>query len=261
MQSDHTGLRKSSCPSVEDNADSVSTASSNTQSDKEEHDHGAEVVSQTKRHVLILDLDETIVRAFAENPKIPSYGDSKRITYTDCEGQLHVSFIIARPHLRELLYEVFQHYRIFIYTAGLAQYAQAIIEALDISQYITGVYSRDQCKNISESFHQKDIFSFGFDEERLVFVDDWQEQTRHAPENSLTIKIFNGKKFDTELTTLKSFLLDLSKQEDVRSVSKRYAEFTQRGRASASEARGSTSNKQSLLARIRQPIALQEVNC
>lgn len=201
-----------------------------------------------KSHVLLLDLDETIIRSSKQKPTIPDYGEAKPVTYNDNEETCQV-YVILRPFLKELLAEVSEKFKIYIYTASTAEYAEACVRSLELSSYLSGIFSRNDCKKTGENSFEKDIFSFGFDEKKLVFVDDWKSQTTHAPENSINIKFFSGRRSDNELLSLKDFLVDLSKEADVRCVADKFEKY--RGKNSVSCSRdigGITMLRQKLVA-------------
>jgi Dullard-like phosphatase family protein len=175
-------------------------------------------------YVLLLDLDETIIRSSKNKPTISDYGEAKAISYNDNDERCQV-YVILRPYLEEFISEVSKKYKIYIYTSATAEYAEACLTNFDFGRSISGIFSRKNCKQTSNSNFEKDIFTFGFDETRLVFVDDWKSQTIHAPKNSLNIKFFNGRRSDTELLTLKDFLVELAEEPDVRSVTEKFEKF------------------------------------
>eukprot|EP00331_Platyophrya_macrostoma_P007774 CAMPEP_0176430516 /NCGR_PEP_ID=MMETSP0127-20121128/14297_1 /TAXON_ID=938130 /ORGANISM="Platyophrya macrostoma, Strain WH" /LENGTH=238 /DNA_ID=CAMNT_0017812415 /DNA_START=82 /DNA_END=798 /DNA_ORIENTATION=+ len=179
-------------------------------------------------YVLLLDLDETLVRSSKQKPTIPGYGEARVITFMD-NGEQTQMYVIDRPYLKEFITELSKKYKIYIYTSGIQEYAEAVVKSSDYSRLISGIYSRKDCKITSENSCEKDIFAFGFDEKKLVFIDDWKSHTTHAPNNSITIKYFSGRQSDRELLKLKDFLLELVQEGDVRCVADRYNEYRPKG--------------------------------
>jgi len=200
-----------------------------------------------KTHVLLLDLDETIIRSSKLKPTFSDYGEAKPITYND-KDELCQIYVILRPYLKEFLAEVSQKFKIYIYTASTPEYAEACIKNLELSSFLSGIFSRNECKKTSENSFEKDIFSFGFDESKLIFIDDWKSQTTHAPKNSINIKFFNGRSSDSELLKLKDFLRDLSEESDVRCVADKFDKYRAKSTASCSGEHGFVTLRQKLLA-------------
>jgi len=204
-------------------------------------------VELVKSHVLLLDLDETIIRSSKQKPTFSDYGEAVPVTYAD-KGETCQVYAILRPYLKEFLAVLSQKYKIYIYTASAPEYAEACIKTLELSSYLDGIFARNECKKSGESSFEKDIFSFGFDESKLVFIDDWKSQTTHAPRNSINIKFFNGRRSDSELLNLKDFLIELTEESDVRCVSDKFDKYRAKSPVSCSEAHGFLTERQKLLA-------------
>lgn len=196
----------------------------------------AALENSAKPYVLLLDLDETIIRSSRQKPTISDYAEAKLVSYMD-NGEECQSWVILRPHVNELLSAVSQKYKIYIYTASTLAYAEACIKILETAGAISGIYSRTECKKTGDNSFEKDIFSFGYDESKLVFVDDWKGQTAHAPKNSINIKFFNGRRSDIELIKLTEFLLEVSEESDVRNAVEKYDKFRSKGFSSRLEER------------------------
>jgi Dullard-like phosphatase family protein len=194
-------------------------------------------VELEKSHVLLLDLDETIIRSSKQKPTFSDYGEATPVTYDDKDETCQV-YVILRPYLKEFLAAVSQKYKIYIYTASAPEYAEACIKTLELSSYLDGIFARNECKKSGENSFDKDIFSFGFDESKLVFIDDWKSQTTHAPRNSINIKFFNGRRSDSELVKLKDFLIELTEKSDVRCVADKFDKYRAKSMVSCSEAHG-----------------------
>jgi len=216
----HSSPRKSSGPS-DDFLDELD-------GQNQETNNAAEPEQRTQEHILLLDLDETLVRSSKQKPTITGYGESRPVTFTENgeEIQMHV---IDRPHLTDFITELAKQYKIYIYTASILEYAEAVVKSSEYSRLISGIYSRKDCKKTGENSFEKDVFAFGFDEKKLIFIDDWKSHTTHAPNNSINIKFFNGRQTDRELLKLKDFLVDLSKEVDVRCVADKYSKYTPKG--------------------------------
>lgn len=204
-------------------------------------------VELEKSHVLLLDLDETIIRSSKQKPTFSDYGEAFPVTYHDKEETCQV-YAILRPFLKEFLAAVSLKYKVYVYTASVPEYAEACIKTLGLSSYLDGIFARNECKKSGDNSFEKDIFSFGFDESKLVFIDDWKSQTTHAPKNSINIKFFNGRRSDSELVKLKDFLIELTEESDVRCVSDKFDKYRANSMVSCSEAVGFVTMRQKLLA-------------
>lgn len=77
-----------------------------------------------KEYTLVLDLDETLIH----------FGDEGEDDEEEGEGEM---FYMVRPGLNKFLTELSLHYEIVIYTAGLKDYADWIINQIDRKRTIS----------------------------------------------------------------------------------------------------------------------------
>lgn len=102
-----------------------------------------------KQYTLVLDLDETLV----------NYDDK-------------IKTFEPRPYARKFLKHMSKHWDIVVFTAGLKDYADKILDELDTgNRYISRRLYRDSCKYI-EGFFVKDISILGCDLSKVVIVDN-----------------------------------------------------------------------------------------
>mmetsp|Transcript_67379 Transcript_67379/g.78183 ORF Transcript_67379/g.78183 Transcript_67379/m.78183 type:complete len:372 (+) Transcript_67379:23-1138(+) len=177
-----------------------------------------------KMKTLLLDLDETLLHA-SDKPFSSTLAPNFRIAHLKIPPDVYTFYYIKRPFLKEFLEEVSKYYMIFIYTASDQRYAKMLLNAAGISPYITRLFHRDHCHQVTESIQVKNIFRLGFDPQDTVFIDDYEIQTKHAPVNSILIKKFKGDPKDRELEGLIGFLRDLASESDVRPVGRKLFEY------------------------------------
>lgn len=76
-----------------------------------------------------------------------------------------------RPGLESFLNDMSQIFEIVIYTASISDYAEAIINQLSLSSYISRIFHRDHCKQRSDSAIIKDISVVDRDPQTMVMID------------------------------------------------------------------------------------------
>lgn len=90
----------------------------------------------TNQKILVLDLDETLVRAVAKGDKQKKFDkdtDLKNIKEIniDINGHRVPMLIALRPGVANFLTTLSKNYTLVVYTLGLEEYAEAILEELD----------------------------------------------------------------------------------------------------------------------------------
>lgn len=126
-------------------------------------------------------------------------------------------FVIKRPGVEEFVKELSKKFTIFIYTSSLKEYAYAMIDLLNINEYVKEVYHRDHCKLSGKGF-VKDLSVIRKNFKDLILIDDSALQASNQPFNSFKIHAFRGEADDQELTKLLPVLEKLAGEEDVRPV-------------------------------------------
>jgi TFIIF-interacting CTD phosphatase-like protein len=97
----------------------------------------------TKRKVLILDLDETLVHStpiepFPQFAHLYQYSIDIYIDNTEC-----TFYVSERPHLKHFMRKVCQWFEVVIFTASVRSYADPVIDRLECSNKISGRYFRE----------------------------------------------------------------------------------------------------------------------
>lgn len=184
-----------------------------------------EFKSKTDLNV-ILDLDETCVHTWEENP--PPEVVSKLRSYTDLRTRLFEFKVtdpglppneasykiwgITRPHLQIFIIFCFYFFRnVVIWSAGQPRYVRAIVDKIfkDIFPPLT-VYTSDEtemydngnvCKPLSKLFEDRRLINCNINERNTIIIDDNIETFKLNKSNAILIKEFSPGISHEELTT------------------------------------------------------------
>ena len=150
----------------------------------------------SKEYSLILDLDETLVH----------YKHEKK------GGQL-----LLRPFLDFFLEKMSFYYEIIIFTAGVQNYADQIINLIDKKKIIEHRLYRRHTVFEGNSFF-KDLSLIGRDLKKVVIVDNLEKNFRKQEENGVFVRSWYEDREDSVLRDLVPFLRDIvvRESEDVR---------------------------------------------
>ena len=113
--------------------------------------------------------------------------------------------------------EMNQYYEIVVFTAGLKDYADWVINDFDTQGYITHRLYRDHTK-LRNGIHIKDLSRLGRNLQRTIIIDNIQENFMSQNDNGIHIKGWYNDPADRELDKLLPFLKSLvtRKIADVR---------------------------------------------
>ena len=113
--------------------------------------------------------------------------------------------------------ELYNHFEIVVFTAGLNDYADCILNDFDRQCYVSHRLYRDHTK-LRNGVHIKDLSKLGRNLQRTIIIDNIQENFMAQPDNGLHIKGWYNDPADRELDKLLSFLKGLvnKKVPDVR---------------------------------------------
>ena len=75
-------------------------------------------ITPGKEYTLVLDLDETLI-------------------HYDVDDQKQEGFYLIRPGALKFLYEMRYHYELVVFTAAIPEYADWIIDSIDLERCIT----------------------------------------------------------------------------------------------------------------------------
>ena len=148
----------------------------------------------------MLDLDETLV-----------HFDQQKRLYR------------PRPFALEFVREMAMQYELVIFTAGLKDYADWILDDFDKKRLIRHRLYRNHCK-LRKGVYLKDLSRLGRDLTKTIIVDNIAENFDMQPENGIHILSWFTSPSDTELHKLGPILALFvqNRVPDVRDMIKKY---------------------------------------
>ena len=170
------------------------------------------------RPLLILDLDETLIRATVGEPP------------GGCDFRTKRYHVVKRPHLDRFLETTADWYEHAVWSSSGDDYAQQVAEEV-FRRHATPrfVWARSRCtlrydEERCEYYYLKNLGRLrrqGVDLERVLMIDDSPEKLRRNYGNLVTVYPFEGQAGDRELLNLLPFLEWLKDQPEFRRVEKR----------------------------------------
>ncbi|CAK92430.1 unnamed protein product (macronuclear) [Paramecium tetraurelia] len=147
-----------------------------------------------KTYTLVLDMDETLIH------------------FTDQTGHF-----LIRPFTHQFLQEMSQFYELVVFTAGLPDYANWVLDQVDKNKNISYRLFRQHALQYSNQFI-KDLSRLGRDLSKCIIVDNVPDNFQNQPENGIFIKTWYSDQNDTALAELGPILksIVMKKAEDVR---------------------------------------------
>ncbi|KAI9500630.1 HAD-like domain-containing protein [Coemansia spiralis] len=176
---------------------------------------GAGLVTRSlKKKTLVLDLDETLIHSSPQG----SYRAHHRIEVV-IDKVACLYYVYKRPHVDYFLRKVSEWYKVVVFTASLAEYADPVIDLLDVQgKLISGRYFRESCVP-HDSSYAKDLSSIDPDLSQIVLVDNSPLSYFINPTNGIPIQPWiNGDPKDEALLDLLPLLDALRFTDDVRSI-------------------------------------------
>ena len=112
-----------------------------------------------------------------------------------------------------------KYYELVIFTAGLKDYADWILDDLDRLRFIRHRLYRNSCK-FRRGVYVKDLSRLGRDLDRTIIIDNIAENFDLQPENGIHILSWFNNPSDTELFKLQPFLKSIVENnvQDVKDV-------------------------------------------
>ena len=155
-----------------------------------------------KEYTLVLDLDETLIH-FVDEP--------------------NNNHFLTRPGAVEFLEEMNKYYEIVIFTAGMKDYADWVLDQLDVEGTIKHRLYRHHVK-LDGFMLIKDLESIGRDLKKTMIVDNLPENFAKQPDNGIFIKTWHNDMTDTCLYDLIPLLRRLVEEqvEDVAVALRKY---------------------------------------
>jgi Dullard-like phosphatase family protein len=176
------------------------------------------------KKTLILDLDETLAHAdFNRNYKECDY----IISFLYKGSEVTVP-IILRPGVIEFLENISENFEIFIFTASIKEYADAVLNLLDpLGKIFKCRFYRESCISIKDKIFIKDLAIFKNRRlEDVIIVDNNLYSFCNQISNGVLINSFFNDKDDRELFNLFNYLnMYISNASDVREVNEKVFNF------------------------------------
>jgi len=153
--------------------------------------------------VVVLDLDETLIHLRETHGRPPA--------------------ILLRPGGIAFLRYCLVQYETYIYTAGEPEYAQPILQLLEqkVGQRFAGSYFRSNCRierHLGHNFFFKDLKQIHRKMSKIVLIDDDATNFKDNPDNGIPVRAFMGDRNDETLESVKTLLIELATEDDVRSI-------------------------------------------
>ena len=143
-----------------------------------------------REYCLVLDLDETLVHYFEDENE---------------------AYVKVRMGTEDFIRQLSQYCEIAIFTASTQNYADIVIDGLDCKDLIDYRLYR-QHTTLMNGVNVKDLSKLGRDMDKIIIVDNIEENYQLQPNNGLNICDFEGDQNDNELEYLLEDLLKLVSQ-------------------------------------------------
>lgn len=162
---------------------------------------------------LVIDLDETLVLA-TKTRLCPE----QLAVDVSIQGKLSTFYVAKRPFAEVFLAELFPLFQIVIFTAGRHEYANALLDSLDLHAYVDRCLTREDCRLVGPNLYAKDLQKVCSDLSKTVLIDDSPVAALYFPDNYVPIEGWCGNETDTALMDLLPLLLALRSVRDVRAI-------------------------------------------
>jgi CTD nuclear envelope phosphatase 1 len=184
-----------------------------TRTSSEQLDLKFKLLVPKKKKILVLDLDETLIHSSTQGSR---YHD--HVIEVMVDKHICLYYVYKRPFVDHFLKKVSEWYKIVIFTASLAEYADPVIDYLDSKNcVISKRFFRDSCIPMNGSY-AKNLSLVDEDLSSLILVDNSPVAYQHYPENGIPIQTWVDDQNDEALLDLLLFLDALRYTQDVRSV-------------------------------------------
>ena len=156
-------------------------------------------INKKYKYTLVLDMDETLIHYF----------------FTHINGMFFV-----RPYCLEFLKELNDIYEIVTFTAGTKEYADNILNILDIDNNIIKYRLYRQHTTVLGCSIYKDLSKLGRDLSRVIIIDNLKENFKMQPNNGIFIKTWTNDINDVQLKDILRILKDINSYNvtDVRPI-------------------------------------------
>lgn len=175
-------------------------------------------MNDTKRILLILDLDETLV--FSDTQSLERREDFKIDGY----------YVYKRPELNPFLKFCFINFDVAVWTSSTSDYADLVIKNIfPKPNKVKFIWCRERCtqrfnRDSAEYYWVKDLKKvkrLGYDLGLVIMIDDSTEKLERNYGNHIFVTPYYGAKDDYELGLLQTYLQTLINVSNVREIEKR----------------------------------------
>lgn len=168
----------------------------------------------SKKPVLVLDLDETLIHSTVNNTD-----KGELMSYYNEDKKLVKFRVIKRPYVDEFLKELKKYYTLILFTASERLYADTCLTLIDPENKIFShrLY-KDSCMVINKQLGIKDLRMFKkLDRDNVFIVDNNPTCYMFQFSNAIPIRSFYGSSSDVELLKLTKILYLFSKLKNKHS--------------------------------------------
>ncbi|KAF9186945.1 Nuclear envelope morphology protein 1 [Haplosporangium sp. Z 767] len=166
-----------------------------------------------RKKTLVLDLDETLIHSTSRGSRSQGYMVEVLVDRHAC-----LYYVYKRPHVDYFLKKVSEWYKLVIFTASMAEYADPVIDWLDQNRTLFDKrYFRQACFFRNGSY-LKDLTVIDPDLSSVCLLDNSPISYSLNKENGIPIDSWIDDPNDEALLDLLPFLDALRFTEDVRSI-------------------------------------------
>uniref|UniRef100_A0A6B2LCW0 FCP1 homology domain-containing protein n=1 Tax=Arcella intermedia TaxID=1963864 RepID=A0A6B2LCW0_9EUKA len=166
---------------------------------------------------MVLDLDETLVHSSFK--LVPC----DFVVPVTIDEKTYKVYVAKRPHVDEFLKRCGELYEVVIFTASLAQYADPVVDLLDIHKVVDWRLFRESCTPFKGAY-VKDMGRMGRDITQIMIVDNSPHSYLFNRENAIPCETWYNDQNDTELLEMIPLLEQLA-SPDVTDVKKTLREL------------------------------------
>ncbi|VWU51781.1 NLI interacting factor-like phosphatase, putative [Hepatocystis sp. ex Piliocolobus tephrosceles] len=163
---------------------------------------------------LVIDLDETLIYC----TKKKKFEHQKEVDVL-INGKYCSLYVCKRPHIDFFFSVLYPYFEIIIFTTSIKSYADTVLNIIDVDHYIDKKFYREDCFEINQKVYIKNLLTIKKEISKMILVDDSNISGAKYPDNFFQIKRWKGDLNDTELLDIIPFFLNLSKVNDVTSIS------------------------------------------
>lgn len=164
---------------------------------------------QPHKKLLLLDLDETLIHCSGDLSLRNQF--EMEIDFINHEGVPLRGLLNIRPHARQFLQNMSEHFEVVVFTASMKYYADRILRVLDPQKkFVSHVFYRESCARTRGDKLVKDLTAFTkISVEDMILVDNNMYCIWPQPQNGVPIINFEFNQADRELEKLEGFLIKL----------------------------------------------------